>query len=550
MLASLLIKNYALIKHLQINFGEGLNIITGETGAGKSIMLGALGLLMGNRADVKSLFDEQEKCVVEGTFNISGLHLSLFFEQNDLDYEDISIIRREIAPNGKSRAFINDSPVNLETLKSLGVFLMDIHSQHDTLLLATSNFQLGLVDAYAQNQELLNSYHVFFSTFKNLDRQYLQLKSNALEIKKEFDYNSFLLEELTEAKLSVGEQENLEFELSELENAEELKRKLSLAFGYLNHPELSALSMLRDANAALGGIAGISEKYKTLKQRFNSSLIEFQDLTDEIEATESKVEINEAQLALVRDRLNFIFKLQSKHGVKSIEELLKIEADLQQKVTQVASLEEQLIEIEKERASQLAYAQGIGQKLTQARQGAIPGFVKNIALILADLGMPDAQMEVSQKTKELGSDGADEIQMGFSANKGSAPKSLKDVASGGEFSRLMLAIKYILAEKRQLPTLIFDEIDAGISGEVALKVGAIMTEMAKKLQVLAITHLHQIAGRGKTHFYVYKDRTDSRTVSLMRQLSNEERIIEVAKMIGGEKPSESALASAKEMLEI
>ncbi len=550
MLKSLLIKNYALIKYLEIKPEAGLNIITGETGAGKSIMLGAMGLLMGNRADVKSLFDEKEKCVVEGVFDVKALDIQYFFEENDLDYEDICLIRREISPTGKSRAFVNDSPVTLDVLKSMSVFLMDIHSQQDTQLLNSNTFQLSLVDSFAQNQELLVAYKAAFLSFKASEKKYSEVKKNAQDVKKEFDYNSFLLEELIAANLVAEEQEELEQELLELENAEELKRKLSLTFQYLNNTEQSVLSLLKDANSSLGSIANIAEKYRNLKDRLNSTVIELQDIADEIENTEGKIETNDNRLGIVKEKLNLLFKLQAKHGVKSISELIVIREDLRIKVEKVGDLELELIRLEKETQQALEKATNWAQKLSLSRSKVIELFVKNILGVLVELGMPDAQMIIKQNDKTLSFDGADEVQLEFSANKGSATKSLKDVASGGEFSRLMLALKYILAQNRALPTIIFDEIDTGISGEVAIKVGKILTELSEKMQVVAITHLHQIAGKGRTHFFVYKDTSEAKTISLIRKLTNNERIMEVAKMIGGQSPSDSAIASAIEMLEI
>jgi DNA repair protein RecN (Recombination protein N) len=549
MLTSLLIKNYALIKHLEIQPEAGLNIITGETGAGKSIMLGAMGLLMGNRADTKALFDENEKCVVEGNFDISKLDLQVFFEDLELDYEPACLIRREISPNGKSRAFVNDTPVTLDILKTLGVYLMDIHSQHDTLLLNTNAYQLALVDAFAGNQALLENYLVSYKEFKSAEKALAALQSDADSLKKEFDYNKFLLDELVVAKLVGEEQAELEEELMILENAEEVKRKLGFAYEYLNNADLSVLGLLKDANLALGSISGISEKYAALKERINSSLIELQDISNEIESEDSKVETDDEKVVFLRDRLNAIFRLQQKHAVKSITELIEIREDLQQKVSKVVNLGEELEVLQKNREKLFAETQKHAAVLSESRKKVIQPLVDKIHGLLAELGMPDARLLIGTKEKAFASDGIDDLIFEFSANKGSTPKPLKDVASGGEFSRVMLSLKYVLAEKKSLPTIIFDEIDTGISGEVAIKVGKMLTEMSSKLQVIAITHLHQIAGKGQTHFYVYKDNSDTKTVSLMRKLEADERIIEVAKMIGGQNPSECAIRSAIEMLE-
>jgi DNA repair protein RecN (Recombination protein N) len=549
MLTSLLIKNYALIKHLEIQPEAGLNIITGETGAGKSIMLGAMGLLMGNRADTKALFDENEKCVVEGNFDISKLDLQAFFEDLELDYEPSCLIRREISPNGKSRAFVNDTPVTLDVLKTLGVYLMDIHSQHDTLLLNTNAYQLALVDAFAGNQALSENYLVSYKAFKSAEKALYALQNDADSLKKEFDYNKFLLDELIVAKLVGEEQAELEEELMILENAEEVKRKLGFAYEYLNNADLSVLGLLKDANVALGSISSISEKYAALKERVNSSLIELQDISNEIESEDSKVETDDEKVVFLRDRLNAIFRLQQKHAVKSITELIEIREDLQQKVSKVVNLGEELEVLQKNKEKLFAETQKQAAVLSESRKKVIQPLVDKIQGLLAELGMPDARLLIGTKEKAFASDGIDDLIFEFSANKGSTPKPLKDVASGGEFSRVMLSLKYVLAEKKSLPTIIFDEIDTGISGEVAIKVGKMLTEMSSKLQVIAITHLHQIAGKGQTHFYVYKDNSDTKTVSLMRKLEVDERIIEVAKMIGGQNPSESAIRSAIEMLE-
>jgi DNA repair protein RecN (Recombination protein N) len=549
MLKSLLIKNYALIKHLEIQPEAGLNIITGETGAGKSIMLGAMGLLMGNRADTKALFDENEKCVVEGNFDLSKLDLQPFFDELELDYDPACLIRREISPNGKSRAFVNDTPVTLDVLKTLGVYLMDIHSQHDTLLLNTNAYQLALVDAFAGNQALSEKYLVSFKAFKSAEKALQILQASADSLKKEFDYNKFLLDELVVAKLLGEEQAELEEELLILENAEEVKRKLGFAYEYLNNPDLSVLGLLKDANVALGSISGISEKYAALKERLNSSLIELQDISNEIESEDSEVETDDEKVVFLRDRLNAIFRLQQKHAVKSITELIEIREDLQQKVSKVVNLGDELEVLQKNKEKLFAETQKHALALSESRKKVIKPLVDKIQDLLAELGMLDAKLLIGTKEKAFAADGIDDLIFEFSANKGSTPKPLKDVASGGEFSRVMLSLKYVLAEKKSLPTIIFDEIDTGISGEVAIKVGKMLTEMSSKLQVIAITHLHQIAGKGQTHFYVYKDNSDTKTVSLMRKLDGDERIVEVAKMIGGQNPSESAIRSAIEMLE-
>lgn len=548
MLSSLLIKNYALIRHLEIQPENGLNVITGETGAGKSIMLGALGLLMGNRADVKVLFEESEKCIVEGTFDIERLNLKTFFEENELDYEPHCVIRREILPAGKSRAFVNDSPVTLDSLKELGVKLMDIHSQNETLQLGSNIFQLNLVDSYAANTQFFEDYKIAYTEYKQAEKQLQTLKENSVSLKKEFEYNSFLFEELNALKPENIDQAELESELLILENAEEVKRKLSIAFESLANTEISGVNLVRDAGIALGNISSFSEKYKNLKDRINSTLLELQDIVHEIETEASNVETDNQKTDFLKDKLNGLYRLQQKHGVDNVEQLVTLKNELSTKIEQVINLDEDLQKLEKETTLKLENLQKKASELTKNRLNIVKPLESQIVNILIELGIPEARLEINFKDKKFSPDGADDINFAFSANKGANPKPLKDVASGGEFSRVMLALKYILAEKKQLPTIIFDEIDTGISGEVAIKMGNILQEMSGKLQVIAITHLHQIAGKGSSHFYVYKDNSDTKTVSLMRKLSGDERIIEIAKMIGGQNPSESAIRSAIEIL--
>lgn len=548
MLKHLLIKNYALIEHLEINPDEKLTMITGETGAGKSIMLGALGLLMGNRADIKSLFDENHKCIIEGTFNIAKLKLNDVFEQEELDFEDICLIRREISPSGKSRAFINDTPVTLDVLKSIGAFLMDIHSQHDTLLLGSNPYQLQIVDDYAQNSKLKTEYSKAFGVYNEIKTKHKALLADSVSLKKEFDYNNFLLEELLVAKLKPEEKLELEEELIILENAEEVKQRLKISFEFLSNPEMSILSMLKDATANLNGISVLSSAYKEIRDRLQSTLIELGDVANEIEITQEKVELDDNRIVIVKDRLDLIFRLLQKHGQSEVSDLLIIQNDLQEKVSNVLNLSDTFKELENELNNSYAEVQKLAAQLSKTRIEKLNEIENQLVSLLKDLGIPNAHFQIESKEKSPDKDGIDEINFLFSANKGMVPRGLKDVASGGEFSRVMLAIKYILAGKRTLPTIIFDEIDTGISGEVANKVGKMMKEMSTNLQVLSITHLHQIAGVGNSHFFVYKENSESRTISKMKKIEGEERILEIAKMIGGQNPSLSAIQSAKEVL--
>ena len=546
MLKHLVIKNYALIQHLEMEPSQMLNIITGETGAGKSIMIGAVGLLLGKRADIKVLYDEEKKCVIEGVFDLSSYELKDFFTDNDLDYQQQSIIRREINPSGKSRAFVNDTPVTLDVLKALGSYLMDVHSQHDTLLLASNEYQLSILDAYAQNQEILLQYRQTYKKYKKAEKEYSQLKKEAAGLKKEYDYNQFLFEELEKAQLKSGEQEDLEEELNLLENAEEVKVSLNESLQNLNHADFSVYSNLSTSVNLLNQIAGYAEKYRNLKERTESCLIEIKDIISELEKEESLVEFDPEKIAYTNERLNNIYNLQQKHQVSSIDELLKIHEELADKLNKVLDdeLEEKKNEVERifEGLEQKAF------KLSESRKKIFKKFTKEIEGLLKMLGMPEASLEVDQKIIEPAENGIDQVKLLFSANKGVKVQELKNVASGGEFSRLMFTVKFVLAGKTALPTIVFDEVDTGISGEIAFKMVRMMEEMANNHQVLVITHLPQIAAKGDTHYFVYKDNNALKAVSKIRRLNNEERVQEIAKMLSGENPSAVALENARELL--
>jgi DNA repair protein RecN (Recombination protein N) len=550
MLSHLLIKNYALIEHLELKPDANFNIVTGETGAGKSIILGAIGLLLGNRADTKTLYNELEKCIIEGTFNMAGFYIKNIFEEEELDYESSCILRREISPSGKSRAFINDTPVTLETLRKIASQLMDIHSQHDSILLGSNEYQLRIIDTYAQCHNKLVEYQEKYRTYKKLQDAYQQLQIEADQNKKEFDFNNFQLEELVKAKLKPDEQEQQEKELNILEHAEEVKLRLKTVYESLNNSEQSILSVLQSTVSSLAPIASYSTDYQQYKDRIQSCLLELKDVSRDIESEEDNIELDGQKIIEIQDRLNLLYKLHQKHAVKSNGELLEIQAILEEKVSKVLNLTENL-SAAKERVSEaFDAATTLADSLSKVRQNILAEIEKRVIGLLIELGIPNAILKIQHQNIQLNSEGIDQINFLFSANKGVTPRQLKDVASGGEFSRLMLAIKYVLSDKRSLPTIIFDEIDTGISGEVAIKVGKMMREMAESIQVIAITHLHQIAGRGSSHFFVYKDNSSAKTVSRIKQLSHDERIIEIAKMIGGENPSESAIHSAIEILGI
>ena len=548
MLQQLSISNYALIKSLNIEPDHGLNIITGETGAGKSIMLGALGLLLGKRADTKVLFDSEKKCVIEGTFDIAAYALKGLFDEYDVDYDEECIVRREISSSGKSRAFVNDGVVNLEFLKKLGLSLMDIHSQHDTLLLGTSRFQLDLIDAFAGNGKLKNTYRERYSAFKEKERIHEKLIQESAELKKEADYNQFLFDELEKGAFAAGEQEELESDLSKLENAEEIKLKLNESLQVLDQADFNINSFVLDLKNALQQISNYSDAYEGLKERIESVRIELKDITGEIEQEEDSVEYDPARTEQVQERLSLLYKLQQKHQVADIDALLAIQANLADKVMRVENLDEAIEQADKDRHKAEEALAKQADKLSASRSKVFKSFTKEVKSLLDGLGMPNANLEVNHSLGTPGPDGKDQLELLFSANKGVAPQSLKTAASGGEFSRLMFAVKYILADKTALPTVVFDEIDAGISGEIALQMASMMKDMAANHQVITITHLPQIAAKGQSHYFVYKDDAGESTASGIRKLSEEDRLTEIAQMIGGKQASDSAFDSARELI--
>jgi DNA repair protein RecN (Recombination protein N) len=548
MLKSLNISNYALIDQLHMQPSRGLSMITGETGAGKSIMLGAVGLLLGNRSDTKVLLHEDRKCVVEGHFEIGEYGLREFFEQQELDYEETCIIRREISPSGKSRSFVNDTPVLLDVLKTLGARLMDVHSQHDTLQLGDGAYQLALVDAYAQTKAELEDYRQAFKTYRNAKHNYDSLKQKAIELQKEADFNQFQLDELSALSLVAGEQAELESTQEILENAEEIKVRINEMLGLFQEEQYGVLQGMGQVLHGMQSLERLAHKFSELRERFHSVLIEVKDVVDSLADEESKVEIDFEKLDQIRDRLSRIFQLQKKHGVSSVEELMQIESELADKVFQFQNLDESLIAAEKAlNDAQYAMLQA-GERLTKKRKSCFVPFEKELQSMLAGLGMENAKIQLEHKLIAPSSAGLDEVELLFSANKGGTPQGLKKVASGGEFSRLLFAIKYLMADKMALPTLIFDEIDTGISGEVALQMVRMMKEIASRHQVICITHLPQVAAKGDLHYFVYKDNSSDKTVSKIRLLGPDERVAELAKMIAGANPSASAVESAKELL--
>ena len=548
MLQSLQISNYALIDELMMQPSPGLSMITGETGAGKSIMLGAVGLLLGNRADTKVLLFEDKKCVVEGVFDLSEYGLREFFDAQELDYTDSCIIRREISPSGKSRSFVNDTPVLLEVLRELGSKLMDVHSQHDTLLLAEGTYQLGLVDAYSGSGEELKTYQKTYRSFKSAKKSFEELKKKALDLQKEADFNQFQLDELSVLGLQKGEQSELESTQEVLENAEEIKLKINEMLSLFQDEQFGVLQGLAQIQQGMQALERLAHKFGGLKERFQSVYIELKDLVDSLGEEETQVEVDFEKLDEIRDRLSKIYQLQKKHGVGSVEELITIEAQLADQVFQFQNLDETLEKAEKEFIAAEKALLEAGKRLSEKRKSCFFDFQKSLESLLSGLGMENAQIRIEAKEVSPGLSGLDEVEILFSANKGSQPQALKKVASGGEFSRLLFAIKYLMADKMSLPTLIFDEIDTGISGEVALQMVKMMKEIAQNHQVICITHLPQVAAKGELHYFVFKDNSSDKTLSKIKLLDKEERVKELAKMIAGSSPSQAAVESAKELL--
>ena len=550
MIKSLTIDNFAIIDNLNVKFENGLSIITGETGAGKSIILGALGLILGQRADSKSLKNEDRKCVIEGFFDIASYELQSFFELNDLDYDDNSIIRREIYPSGKSRAFVNDVPVRLDTLQALGENLVDIHSQHQTLKLSDSDFQLEVLDALAGNSKLLEDYSKKLSSYKKSKKLFDKLKSKQAEMIKEFDYNSYLYNELVEADLREGEKEEKEKELELLSHAEEIKSGLTQASQIMNDEQRGIISSLSELRLSLAPLQGFSKNIDSYIDRIESIIIESNDLSSEIETVAEETEFNPNLLDEINDRLQLIYNLEKKHNTDKIEELIDIQLRLQKEVESVENLDADLAKLEDEMNKKLQTLEASSSKLSKSRNGSKNKFSKSVSSILDDLGMENAELKVElEKTESYTSKGQDEIHYLFSANKGGSFQDIGKVASGGELSRVMLAVKTILSENKKLPSIIFDEIDTGVSGDIAEKIGIIMDRLAERMQVISITHLPQIASRGTLHFKVFKHDTKGTTQTEMKALSSEERIEELAKMLSGSNITDSALVHAKELLD-
>ncbi|REG99689.1 DNA repair protein RecN [Flavobacterium aquicola] len=549
MITSLAIKNYALIEKLTIDFSKGFSIITGETGAGKSIILGALGLALGKRADLTSLKNKEEKCVIEAHFEISKYNLRSFFEVNDLDYEDETIIRREILPSGKSRAFINDSPVNLQELQELGLHLIDIHSQQQTQELSDEAVQFQIIDAIANNLEILNSYQSELKKYKADKSKLNALIKRKGEASKEQEYNTFLLEELIGAKLKSGEQEVLEENYEQLNNVEIIKESLDKSLAIANEEQIGVLHNLNEIKNAIHKIAPFSSDYTLLFERITSLKIEFEDIAIELNRCSEKLINDPEQLNLINQKLQLIYNLQKKHQVATVDELIAVQNALENSVLELGNIDEEIAKLTVLVDDATKELDQICDAIHNNRLEAIPLLSQKLITILETLGMPNVRfkMELNVSSAYL-DNGKDELQFLISANKGTDFGLLKKVASGGEMSRIMLAVKAILAQYSKLPTLIFDEIDTGVSGEIANKMGEIMKEMSTQMQIFAITHLPQIAAKGNEHFKVFKSTVGEDTLSELKLLTTDERVVEIAQMLSGTVISDSALNHAKALL--
>lgn len=549
MLTHLSITNYALIAYTAIDFTNNLTIITGETGAGKSILLDALGLVLGKRADLNTLRNSEEKCVIEAHFNIASYNLQSLFSELDLDYENDTIVRREILPSGKSRAFVNDVPTTLQNLQQLGNFLIDIHTQHQTQDLFSEKYQLNLIDVYADNGNLLKDYQQQLQSFKKHQQQLHLLKEQQSQAAKEQDYNAFLLDELTQANLKSGEQEELESQFEVLANVEKVGGFLEQGYAILSNEEFGINKQLYEVKSQIQKLAQISTKYENLYQRLESSFIELEDVADELQAELQQLVADPQQLELINQKLQSIYQLQKKHNVASIDELLEIQNELSQKVAGVESIEEEINAVEKVLQKTEADLNTLADELHAKRTSVLKALSSEIENLIKPLGMPNAQFDIQLTYSDVFlSNGKDEVNWLFSGNKGMQFGLLKKTASGGELSRIMLAVKSILAKKSKLPTIIFDEIDTGVSGDVADKMGTIMQEMGNHMQIFAITHLPQVASKGNQHFKVTKFDDDKVTTSTIKLLNTEERIQEIAQMLSGNTITEAALQHAKQLL--
>ena len=549
MLSELSIKNYALIETLQVQFEAGFTSITGETGAGKSVLLGGLALVLGKRVDFSNINDASKKCIIEASFNIDNFNLNQFFEDNDLDFDSHTILRREVLPSGKSRAFINDSPVNLSVLANLGEQLIDIHSQQQTQELTSDDFQFQIIDALANNSTTVLDYQQLLKSYKTTQKQLNDLRASKLQSEKDQDYQSFLLNELSEAKLQTIHLEALEIEYNTLNNVELIQSELTLANQLISTEDLGVASNLRTLKQLFHKLADISSIYQALSDRIQSVAIELDDIFSDIETEQSKIEVNPSRLSEIDLILQTVHNLFAKHSVNSVEALIDIEAHLASQLDTLASLDDFIATVEKTLESIVKQLDSCAKTIHKQRLQVLPDLIEQLETILTDLGMPNARFKLLLNPSETYLyNGKDHLEFLFTANKGASFLPLKKAASGGELSRIMLAIKSVLSKYQQLPTIMFDEIDTGVSGEIAHKMGDIMAQMSAYMQVFSITHLPQIAAKGQSHFKVFKQDIQETTVTSLKKLSKEERVEEIAQMLGGKELSASAIAHANQLL--
>jgi DNA repair protein RecN (Recombination protein N) len=548
MIRSLSVSNYAIIEELEIQFSGGLTTITGETGAGKSILLGALGLILGNRVDTAALKNKELKCVVEGIFEFRNKQLTAFLEANEIDPDTNIILRREISPNGKSRAFINDTPVSIQVLKEAGDFLIDIHSQHENLDLNHNLYQLGVLDAYSASALMLDVYQQEYRNYTAISKELESLRSESEKARAELDFLKFQFTELDQAKISSGELVELEQKMELLNHAEEIKTGLYSVYKTVSGEETNVVNLLKEAENTLLRLGKFYPTATALQQRIESTVIELRDISSEIEHLADKTEADPAQLEIVQERLNLLYALMQKHRVKGLDELIKIREEMDNRILTLNSTEFRISDLEKSLKLQ-THVKDLAGKLSLHRNKAIPAMEKTIVELLVQLGIPNAQFKINnQPAEDPGLYGIDSVKFLFTANRKTELQDIARIASGGELSRLMLSIKSVISGSLGLPTIIFDEIDTGVSGEIAYRVGKIMKEMSADRQVFAITHLPQVAAKGDQHFLVYKDEKDSGTITEIRQLDKNDRLVEIARMLSGEQTTQAAMANAKELL--
>ncbi len=549
MLHRLTVRNYAIIRELDMEFGDGFTIITGETGAGKSILLGALGLILGERADTTALLNRDEKCVVEAFFNLSGYELQHLFEDNGIDYDDEAIVRREISPGGRSRAFINDTPVNLGVLKELGSRLIDVHSQHETLLLGSTMFRFRVMDAFAGTTALSAAYTKGWGRYLSARSEYEAALASLDRARADYDYYSHQLDELRAVAPVAGEQEELEHERELLSNASSIKEALAAVITALSLEETAALTLLRSARASLARIGGWMSGASELEKRLDAQIIDLNDILYEAERLEEGVTADPGRLEYVTSRLDTLYSLMQKHRCSDLDELLAAQQRYEEQVARAAESDDRAEELRRRSEGALSEVKEMAGQLSLARHGAAPELSQRITGMLQRLGMPHARFEAAiRRLEEPGAAGYDNMEFLFSANRQVPPEEISRCASGGELSRVMLCLKSVLASSSGLPAIIFDEIDAGVSGEVASMVGAIMAEMGSRMQVINITHLPQVAAMGMIHYHVYKEESDHSTITRVRLLNESERVREVARLLSGSTITEAALRNARELI--